>query len=309
MKTGYISGYTKLTNKGISSFQWKDNTITNIQLEEEIENPTYFDIKDDKFFSIVKKDGTCGLGYYKIENNHLKRMDLYLHQEIPSCYVNAQEDDIVLCNFHLGTCCIYTIENDKIQLKKVIQEEKYARCHHAFHHENYLYVTFLGLDAIHIYDKNKNYELIDKIIFPKGTGPRHCIVNHEKNILYVLSELSCEIYVIELNTKKTLQILPICRHKENSTGAAIRIGENNKYLYTSCRGDDCIAVFEIEGNRLKFRSFSDTGKHPRDFIVYDDYLLVLHQNDAFIRIFKQNENATLTLEQDIPCDKELVCIK
>ena len=189
---------------------------------------------------------------------------------------------------------------------KIIQEEKNSKCHHAFYFNDLLYVTYLGLDKIYIYDKA--YQKIDEIKFPKNTGPRHCVLNNDKTLLYVVCELSCEVCVIDVEMKKILQVLPICKEKEGSSGAAIRISDDNKYLYTSCRGDNCIAVFKIEQNQLKLISYLETKETPRDFILFDDYLIVIHQDDNFIRIFHINEEQ-ITFVKDVNAVKELVCIK
>lgn len=73
-----------------------------------------------------------------------------------------------------------------------------------------------------------------------------------KPFYYVLSELTSEIFVFkyDVNAKipfKNIQVLDSLskNHKGGKSGAAIRIHNNNKFLYTSDRGNNSLSLFYI----------------------------------------------------------------
>ena len=117
--------------------------------------------------------------------------------------------------------------------------------------------------------------------------------------MYVLGELDSTVTVFANHRKETfrsiqkISTLPAGFSGEN-TGAEIAIHPNGKFLYTSNRGDDSIALFTIDhaSGKLTFVERVPTeGKQPRFFTLdpSGSRLLVANQNTGNIVEFKINQ--------------------
>jgi 6-phosphogluconolactonase len=93
-----------------------------------------------------------------------------------------------------------------------------------------------------------------------------------------------------LKRLQTISALPKRKNGGPSSAAAIRIGAGGKFLYTSNRGHDSIAVFRIlPGGFLEWvGAVSSGGKHPRDFALdpRGNFLLALNKDSDNLVVFK-----------------------
>ena len=88
-----------------------------------------------------------------------------------------------------------------------------------------------------------------------------------------------------------------------STASAIEIYKN-KYIYTSNRGHDSIAIFEIlQGGILKRNNIVSTmGKTPRHFCISKDILYIANQDSNNISVFKISKDGNIHYDSKIECD-------
>ncbi|MDR2177027.1 MAG: lactonase family protein [Treponema sp.] len=154
---------------------------------------------------------------------------------------------------------------------------------------------------------------------PAGYGPRHGIFHPSGRVLYVLHELKSAVEVFTVTGdsarkrensaapgrksgvsgqkpeapafRQTQIISTLPRgYRKPSLAAAIRIAAGGKFLYTSNRGHDSIAVFRIlPGGSLEAAGITDCGgKHPRDFSPDPggNFLLVLNKDSGNLVIFR-----------------------
>ena len=160
-------------------------------------------------------------------------------------------------------------------------------CHCIIKNETkgFLYEANLVKDEIHQFDRDLN--LLDTYTFPKGSGPRHLLI--EDNNMYVVTELSNELYKIKLDDHsyiKTSTLTP--NFKGVSYGATIL--SDDKYLYVSNRGEESINVFDKD--LMFIKSLSCYGEHPRHMIWDDnkDYIISFNKDSNNISfINKDNE--------------------
>jgi len=131
-----------------------------------------------------------------------------------------------------------------------------------------------------------------------GAGPRHAVVSADGAHMYVLGELQST--VTEFDLLGTDNFIPVSSQKisalpQNFSGhndaAEIALHPNGKFLYTSNRGNDSIAVFSVQRRRgtLKLVGIVPTGgKTPRHFAIdpSGNYLLVENQESNNIVIFE-----------------------
>lgn len=315
---GYFGTYTKKDSKGIYGFNFEEGKYSNMSLVAEIENPTYLNIRGNEVFSIIKGEEVAGISYFIEENNKLKLVNEVMNHKSPSCHITSNEKYIFASNYHEGKCHIYEVANKKLREVYTIHEESYGKCHCVIldNKNNYMYVCFLGLDRVKVYDLNNKFECLDQLIFPEGSGPRHGLFTKDNSYFYVLSELSNEVFVFRKDEEKykleqKISTLPKDFNGKSSS-AAIRISEDEKFLYTSNRGHNSIAAFKIENGGLEIIDYYNVkGEGPRDFNFdpSEEYLLVVNQDTNNGFSFKRNKEKGVLQEitDEISIDSS-VCI-
>ena len=84
-----------------------------------------------------------------------------------------------------------------------------------------------------------------------GFGTRHIVFSKDGNYFYVVGELSSQINVVKL-TKTLGDFENIATYKtipadftDHNGAAALYISQDGKYVYTSNRGHNSIAVFKV----------------------------------------------------------------
>jgi 6-phosphogluconolactonase len=187
-------------------------------------------------------------------------------------------------------------------------------------HNRFVYVSDLGLDRILIYpfDATKGVmtdgqekgaggpssanagEFFSATLAP-GTGPRHAAFSNDGNFMYVLGELDSSVTVFANDAKEKfrsiqrISALPTGFSGKNDA-AEIAIHPNGKFLYTSNRGDDSIALFSIDGRTGTLAAvdhFPTQGKAPRHFEIdpTGSYLFVANQESGNIVVFRIDPNS------------------
>ncbi|GGF64957.1 6-phosphogluconolactonase [Paenibacillus albidus] len=183
-------------------------------------------------------------------------------------------------------------------------------------------VCDLGLDQILIYNvEDGKLTTHREIELPPGSGPRHLAVHPTGKWMYLINELNSTVTVFTNNEQQgDLQILQHLstlpdQHIAGSddTGADIHVSPCGRFLYTSNRGHDSIALFHIDPatGLLQAEDWQSTGgRTPRNFAIVSGMLLAANQNSGNITSF--------TIDKDsgrlIPTGNELelpapVCIK
>ncbi|MBZ5664098.1 MAG: lactonase family protein [Acidobacteriia bacterium] len=183
-------------------------------------------------------------------------------------------------------------------------------------HNHFVYVSDLGLDRVLIYrfdatkgtltngappsSAAKSGSPIDSDFFSAtlapGTGPRHVAFSDNGNFMYVLGELDSTVTVFANDDKETfrsiqrISALPSGFSGQNDA-AEIAIHPNGKYLYTSNRGHDSIALFSIDshtGALTLVDHFPTQGKTPRNFEIdpTGKFLFVANQDSNNIVVFR-----------------------
>jgi len=185
-----------------------------------------------------------------------------------------------------------------------------------------VYVADLGLDQVLEYRfdpangrlsgpsrlshfSNRQYDPSARLA--SGTGPRHAVFSANGADMYVLGEIQSTVTAIHLiglddyipTAFQTISALPTGFSGHNDA-AEIALHPSGKFLYTSNRGNETIAVFNIQPSdgRLSLTSIVPTGgNEPRHFAIdpTGNYLLAENQNSNSIVIFRINpETGALT---------------
>ncbi|AWK51419.1 6-phosphogluconolactonase [Clostridium beijerinckii] len=321
---GFIGTYTKDKSKGIYriNFDITSGEIQKSNLAYEIENPTYLSI--DKVLHIIysackigEKSGVSSFKYWQ-EDNKLHLINSTLSEEKTPCHlsISNSKEILISSNYHENKMLIYNTLNGLILNSPMLgshsgcsinisrQEKPHIHCSMFTADEKYIVSIDLGIDKMIVstLEDNKLVQRDDlSHTFPAGTGPRHITYSKSKPYYYVLSELTSEIFAFKYNSKlaipfkniQTISSLPN-DYKGKKGGAAIRIHKNNKFLYTSDRGNNSLSLFFInqDDGKLKYiDSFYCNGDSPRDFQLdpTGNFLLCANENSDNISIFSINQ--------------------
>jgi len=335
---GFIGTYTKNKSKGIYriNFNITSGNIEKSNLAYKIENPTYLAIDKDRhiIYSTCKIDEKSGVSSFKYwqEEDKLHLINCTLSEEKPPCHISISNKKQVLIssNYHENKMLVYNTLDGLILNSPILdshsgcstnisrQEKPHIHCSMFTADEKYILSIDLGIDKI-ILSTLEDNKLVQKndlsYSFPAGTGPRHITYSKVNPFYYVLSELTSEIFVFKYNSKseipfeniQTLSSLPKNYTGEKS-GAAVRVHKNNKFLYTSDRGNNSLSLFFInqDDGKLKYiDTFSCNGNSPRDFQLdpTGNFLLCANESSDNISIFSINKKTgilTFIKSENIP---------
>ncbi len=163
---------------------------------------------------------------------------------------------------------------------------------------------------VYQFDSNSGKLELDEdkcLKLPDGCGPRHMIFHSNGQLAYVLSELSSQVFVLLYNADEGFTVLQTINALEQddiaSDAAAIRISSDNRFLYTSNRGEDSIALFHINEDTGLLERISNTssgGQHPRDFILAGSLLLCANRDSDNIVVYQVSDrDGTIELIKEV----------
>ncbi len=227
------------------------------------------------------------------------------------------------------------------------QEAPHAHWIEASARNRFAYVSDLGLDRVLIYKfdavkgtlspgdsranahgspqnatgatESKDTKDFFSATLTPGTGPRHVAFSADGKFMYVLGELDSTVTVFandSIETFRSIQKISALPpgFSGHNNAAEIAIHPSGKFLYTSNRGDDSIAVFAIDRatGRLTFiQRVSSGGKTPRNFTIdpTGKRLLAANQDSGNIVEFDIDAaNGKLTPTGEVARTAAAVCL-
>jgi 6-phosphogluconolactonase len=161
-------------------------------------------------------------------------------------------------------------------------------------------VADLGLDKVLVYRFDPEHGKITPseppaVALPPGSGPRHLAFHPNGKFAYVCSEMTSMLTALsydaargELKILNTLSTLP-APTKGNSTAETV-VHPNGKFVYTSNRGHNSIAIFAIEEATGQIKAVGHQGegiKTPRNFNIDPSgkWMVVANQDGDSIIVF------------------------
>ena len=119
-------------------------------------------------------------------------------------------------------------------------------------------------------------------------GPRHVAFNSTGSYVFVATEVSSELVSLRPGDDGVLSEIDrastLATASPDNTGAHVLVHPNDKFVYSSNRGDDSIAVFAIaaDGKLTRLQNASTVGKTPRNFDIDSSgaYLIAANQGDG-----------------------------
>ncbi|MDQ0203048.1 beta-propeller fold lactonase family protein [Pectinatus haikarae] len=280
--TGYIGTYDSFESFGIYQFVFDDNTgrLSEPSLFYKTKGGKCVAIADDKILFTKESSAKSGITLIDNKTNSLSEL---LTEKASPCFIAFHDNNIYTANYHDGVVMIYKVNGNNLQIIKRLSMGNEAGCHQVLLLHNLLFVPCLNLDCVNIYDAANDFSLTGKITFSAGTGPRHGVFTSDEKRLYLVSELSNELFYFKLQPDKSWQLmkqLPIWLKGTANASAAIRLSQDERFIYISTRGDNILSVFSISDNiPEQIQQVSCGGDHPRDFLLSPSgsYLLVVNR--------------------------------
>ena len=256
-----------------------------------------------------KVNGRAGLAVVNVATDPLQVVGEYGEEQDCPAYVTGDGEFWYTANYHDGGIRIYKLTetsnfpgNEKLptailtgedaaggekncgnalanlQLIHKLETGRESGCHQIILAGPFLLACCLVRDQILIYDRTRNWQQVGTINFPKGTGPRHGIFTRDGQTLFVVSELSNELFVFQ--NLKLVSAQPLLEQNDlPAAAAAIRLSPDEKFLYVSVRERNVICVFALAGvTATKIQEVPCGGDHPRDLVLTPDGKFVLAVN-------------------------------
>ena len=204
-------------------------------------------------------------------------------------------------NFTSGTVAVFKIEADGKLSEAVDSVQHAGKGQHSTRqagphaHSTYfsadnkwMYAADLGIDEVKVYGFDARTGKLTagaSLKSPAGAGPRHLALGKKR--VYVLNEIASSVSVFDQGTLlETVSALPE-GFTGSSSAAELVIDKGEKFLYSSNRGADTIAVFKI-GTSLTKVGDVKVGKTPRGFVLSPDgkFIIVGSQDENTIQVYR-----------------------
>ena len=288
----YIVACAPSEEGGIYRYERKDNGKFEQLGFNRIENANWIEYSADRkyLYSTCTVGDSSGVAAFKVNaDGSLTELNRMSAEGKAGCYVVADPSGKFLfcANYLSGSVSIFALNEDgsiRERLRNIQhvgdgpnkprQDGPHTHFTNITPDGKYLIVIDLGIDAIRLYpfDPVKGVDE-DKAItthIAPGTGPRHLVFDRSGKIAYLIHELGNLVTSLAYSDGKfealnTVSTLP-ADFEGTTKAAAIRLSEDERFLFASNRGYDSIAVFELDGKGgIKPHDLVLTGgSSPRD---------------------------------------------
>lgn len=295
---GYIGTYESPASPGIDCFSLDLETgrLSAPQRRFAVPDSKYLSLFDGVLAAPVRRDGRAGICLLDIDSPGDSPLGECLPEQSPACFVTQDERYVYTANYHEGNVLVYDKSGKTPRLARTISIAPGAGCHQILFTGDYMLVPCLLLDRVNIYDRSQNFAEAGAIPFEPGTGPRHGVFDRAGRRLFLVSELSNELFVYEWTDPTSVRLrgrTPILPQNFTSdpapASAAIRLSADERFLYVSTRFADVITVFALDGfQAAPIQQVGSGGVHPRDFVLTPDgnYLLAANRTQGGLACFR-----------------------
>lgn len=323
----YFGTYTGKSSKGIyaARFDPAKGSFTSPILAADVVNPTFLALHPNGkwLYAVNETDDFEGkragaLSAFSI-NNASGRLTL-LNQKLSGgtgpCHVSIDKSGkcALVANYGSGSIATFKIESDgrlsdpasNIQNNGSSANPQRQTGPHAHQiladaANRFVFVCDLGLDKVMVWKFAPEQALLSAhepawASVKPGAGPRHLAFDSRNRFAYVVNELDSTLMAFSYDAKagklseiKTLSTLSE-GFKANNSGAEVQVHPSGKYVYTSNRGENTIALFAIEartGVPRYIKAESVRGKTPRHFTIDPTgrWLIVENQDSNNVVVF------------------------
>jgi 6-phosphogluconolactonase len=324
----YIGTYTaKTSSKGIYAYRFdpEKGQLTSIGVAAETADPSFLAVHPNgKYLYAVNEistfNGGAG-GAVSAFSIAAKTGALQFLNQVPTrgagpCHVSVDKNGayVLVANYDGGSIASFPVHEDGslgtangfVQHSgsgpnKERQEGPHAHWIGTSPDNRFALAVDLGLDQVLVYGFDSSRGIFTPMLsgFAKvkpGAGPRHLAFHPNGKFAYVLSEMDSSVTVFSYQAKngafsllETISALPK-DYAGRKEAAEIAVDSSGKFLYTSNRGHDSMAIFEINPAKGTLKSLGQVlsgGQTPRHFAIdpTGNYLLAENQESNNIVVF------------------------
>lgn len=287
----YAGTYAENGSRGVYAMDFEDGTLSAAKAVCALPNAKYLAVTSRALAAVCdlpEKSGAALIGF----DGKIRSAAAF--ENCASCYVTASGDCLYAANYHEGTVTRLSMEGGTLRPLNTLQIREKAGCHQVLPWGEFLLVPCLFLDCVVILSRDLGR--VGEIPFPEGTGPRHGVFSRDGKTLYLVSELSNELFALEMGSRKTMfrmSVLPGgLTHKKDT--AAIRLNEKGNRLYVSTRTMDILSVVGLdEAPPRLLQVVPCGGKHPRDIILVGRHILTANRFTNSVVSFEIRGDGTI----------------
>jgi len=324
----YVGTYTaKTTSKGIYAYRFdpQNGQLSAIGVAAQSEDPSFVVLHPNgKFLYAVNEIGNFNGGTggavsafaIDAKTGALKFLNQVPTRGAGPCHVSLDKNGafVLVANYDGGSVASFPVHDDGslgtasgfVQHSgsgpnKERQEGPHAHWIGTSPDNRFALAVDLGLDQVIVYNFDSSKGIFTPMLsgFAKvtpGAGARHLAFHPDGKFVYVLSEMESSVTVFSYQAKngtftsrQTISTLPK-DYSGPKEAAEIAVHPSGKFLYTSNRGHDSIAIFAIDEKKGTLKSLGQVltgGKTPRHFAIDPTgaYLLAENQESNNIVVF------------------------
>jgi 6-phosphogluconolactonase len=324
----YVGTYTDKGSKGIYAFQFDAATgkATNVSLAAESSNPSFLALDPNRPYLYAvnevsdfkgQKSGAVSAFAVDKKTGELKFLNQVASRGAGPCHLELDKSGkfLLVANYDSGNVAVFPLFLDGRlgDASQVVQHSGHGpnaeRQDGPHAHEvqlspdnRFALAADLGIDELLVYkfDPVKGTLTPNAAPFAKvegGAGPRHFAFHPSGKFVYLITEMHSTVDAFTYDSAngvlkefQTISALPADFKKPNDA-AEIAVHPSGKFLYSSNRGNDSIAVFAIageNGNLTLIENVPTGGKTPRNFAIDPTgrYLLAANQESNNIVVFR-----------------------
>ena len=317
-----VGSYSAISDEGIKLYMF-DQDSADFKLVSGlsgISNPSFLTVSaDNKFVYAVGEDegfsSTANSIKLDLEQGTISLVNSQLTNGGAPCNITLSPDDalVITANYFGGNISLFDVlpdgslsASDTISfcgsgVDPVRQTKPYLHCVAFTPDKKYLLANDLGTDMIHQFNTVIGADgriSIDRssqndIFVKAGAGPRHLCFSPDGEYIYLVSELSGEVFSFAYNSGQITQIQCIKADEYDAGGSAdIHISPDGRFVYASHRlKGDGLSVLRVNSDgSLQKVGYQQTGAHPRNFAISPNgkYLLVACRDTDEIQIFQRD---------------------
>lgn len=322
----YFGTYTNNGSQGIYSAEFDSATgqLTSVSLAAQTPQPSFLAVTyDHKFLYAIneldqfegKPDGAVTAFSIDSSSGKLTALNQVSSRGKGPAHITLDQSGryILVANYGGGSVAVFARNSDGSigELTSFVrhvgssvnaqrQEAPHAHCIAMSPDNHFAVVADLGIDQLLVYPFDEKHGTLGagRIVHTDpGVGPRHLLFSENGDFVYVVNELASTVTVYSYDHRdgfmkplQTMTTLPAAFKGEN-TDAEIALHPNGKFLYTSNRGDDSIAVFAVHGRKgtlTAIETVSTGGKKPRNFALdpTGEWLLAANEDSNTVVTFR-----------------------
>ena len=327
-----IGTYTHHTSQGIYSVTLDTSAgrLSPTRLEIPIQKPIFMTFANNGILYTIEKldQDHAAITSFKEEGGHFTRLSSVSAPGTTTAYLAIDEERQLLfsANYHMSTVTTYRLDGQggmqkadqvlKVGATGPRPQQELPHVHFAnLTPDRRLVICDLGMDQVNIYNLTDQGQL--KLVTTHqdqpGFGDRHLTFGRDGRFMYLVGELSSKLEVLaydqengELSSIQTVSTIPADWTAHNGA-AAIHVCHSGRFVYVSNRGENTIAVFEVQpdGRVKHIQSMATAGDFPRDFSLSHDqkFMIVANQNTNDLTLMRRDPATghLATIQTGVPC--------